>query len=355
MTDDGWRITRTQPDAFAIPHPASTLHSHPSSEFMHHALTLARAQLGQSWPNPSVGAVVVKDGVIIGKAATAKGGRPHAEPQALAQAGEAARGATLYVTLEPCSHHGQTPPCTRAIIEAGIKRVVVACRDPHPAHGGGSAQLRAAGIMVEEGLCEEEAREMNRGFFSVVEKNRPYVALKIASSADEKIAGGATRWITGEAAREEVHRLRSRYDAVLTGIGTVLADDPRLDVRLLGLEHRSPVRVVLDRNHRLPKDAKILRGASACWVLHTPTLPETLQELAQRGITRLLVEAGHGLNTAFLQSGLADRVYWFKAPHAIGAQGLSATNPALGVLLKGWKKTGESLNFGDDTLEIYDH
>ena len=345
--------------------------------YMLRALELARTNLGQTWPNPAVGAVIVKHGAIIGEGCTARGGRPHAEPQALAQAGEAARGSTLYVTLEPCSHHGKTPPCTEAIIQSGVARVVIACRDPHPAHGGGAALLRAAGIAVEEGLCEAEAREINRGFFTVVEKNRPTVALKIATSADEKIAypplplgegggegsphpillprGEGIKYITGEAAREEVHRLRSCYDAVLTGIGTVLADNPRLDVRLKGLEHRSPVRIVLDRTQRLSENAAILQGPSPTWVLATPTLPEMLAELAQRGITRLLVEAGHGLNSAFLEAGLADRVYWFKAAKTIGPQGLPAAGRPLISWLSHWKKTGETLNFGDDTLDIYDH
>jgi diaminohydroxyphosphoribosylaminopyrimidine deaminase/5-amino-6-(5-phosphoribosylamino)uracil reductase len=327
------------------------MHSHP--HYMQHALALARRNLGQTWPNPSVGAVIVKDGNIIGEGATARGGRPHAETQAIAQAGTKAKGATLYVTFEPCAHRGQTPPCTRAIIEAGIGCAVIACRDPAGhVNGQGIAQLKAAGIEAIEGVCESEARELNRGFISVMERKRPFVALKIAASKDGKIAGGKERWITGEAARAHGQLLRSRYDAILTGIGTVLADDPLLTVRIPGLEDKSPVRVVLDRQNRLPAGSKIAatKDAVPTWVLSTPTLEETLSVLAEKGITRLLVEAGKTLNTAFLQRGLVDRIYWFCAPAAIGEGGLCAIEGGLSALAS-WQVL-EHTALPPDTLEI---
>lgn len=321
--------------------------------FMQHALSLARANLGQTWPNPAVGAVVVKDGKIIGEGYTARGGRPHAETQALAKAGENAKGATLYVSLEPCAHHGKTPPCTDAIIAAGIVRCVAACRDPNtPVNGKGVEQLKSAGIDVIEGVCEKEARELNRGFISVVEQKRPYIAMKIATSADGKIAGGSSKWITGEAAREEVHRLRSEFDAIVTGIGTVLSDDPLLTVRRSGLEHKSPVRVILDRNHRLPRNSKLANStdASPIWVLNSKTVQEVVLHLADKGITRVLVEAGSRINTAFLESGLVDRIYWFKSPDTIGMDGLDVAEGGLSALAS-WRAARHTA-FPPDTLEI---
>jgi diaminohydroxyphosphoribosylaminopyrimidine deaminase/5-amino-6-(5-phosphoribosylamino)uracil reductase len=320
--------------------------------FMRHALALAQTHLGQTWPNPSVGAVVVQGTRIIGEGATARGGRPHAETVALAQAGVAARGGMLYVTLEPCAHVGKTPPCTDAIIASGIGHVIVACRDPHPQHSGGIERLRAAGIEVTEEVCREDARTINRGFFSVVEKRRPYIALKIATSSDGKIAGGSSRWITGNTARHEVHRLRARYDAVLTGIGTVLADNPMLNVRIRGLEDRSPVRVILDRNHRLSADSQIARTRDSIptWVMDTPDLATLMRDLTEKGITRLLVEAGQTLNSAFLESGLVDRVYWFQAPEPIGEAGLDAFRAGFSALAS-WQQV-EHTAYPPDTLTI---
>ena len=218
--------------------------------FMQLALTLGRRGQGRTWPNPAVGAVVVKDGVIVGRGWTQPGGRPHAEPEALARAGEAARGATLYVTLEPCSHFGKSPPCADAIIAAGIARVVSAIEDPNPEVAGqGHARLRAAGIAVDVGLGAAEAARDHAGHFRRIRDKRPHVILKLAVSADDKIgaAGRKPVAITGEAARTRVHLLRAQCDAILVGIGTVLADDPLLTCRLPGMEARSPVRVVLDR------------------------------------------------------------------------------------------------------------
>lgn len=320
--------------------------------FMHHALNLARRNLGQTWPNPAVGAIVISNNHVKGIGWTARGGRPHAEPQALAMAGADARGATLYVTLEPCAHQGKTPPCTEAIINAGITRVVIACSDPHPeVNGKGIAQLRAAGIAVTQGVCEREARGLNEGFFSVVARDRPFVTLKIATSADGRIAHPTERWLTGEHARAFGHLLRAEHDAIMTGIGTVLADDPLLTCRLPGLEDRSPVRIVMDRQHRLPTASNLRKteAQSPVWTFSTP-LPETLKALAERGITRLLVEGGAGLTRAFLQENLVDRLYWFRAPAVIG-QGVDIA-PALQEALPRFTRTGMK-QLDKDSLEIY--
>ncbi len=234
--------------------------------------------------------------------------------------------------------------------------MVIACGDPNPLVGGkGIAKLREAGIEVVLGVCEQEARELNRGFISAVEQKRPYVMMKVATSADEKIAGGNDRWITGEAARTEVHRLRSEFDAILTGIGTVLADDPLLTVRAPGLEHKSPVRIVLDRSHRLPRGSNLSKtiDVSALWVLGSKTIPEALGTMAEKGITRVMVEAGQKLNTAMLESGMVDTLYWFKAPHNIGEDGLSVVEGSLKECLAAWTKVSETM-FDRDMLEIYE-
>lgn len=322
-----------------------------NNQYMQQALELARAQLGQTWPNPSVGAVIVRDGKVVGIGVTAKGGRPHAEAIALAQAGEQARGATLYVTLEPCSHHGNTPPCTDAIIRGGLTHCIIACRDPHEEAGGGMEKLREAGIAVTL-LESDEAREINRGFFSIVEKNRPYIALKLATSADGKIAAspGIRTDITCPATREHVMRMRAEFDAILTGIGTVLVDDPLMTVRIPGMEHRSPVRVVLDRNGRMPTTAKMLKNPDVpVWVLNQP-LDEVIEVLTQNGITRLMVEAGQGVTNAFLASGLVDRICWYKAPHTLGAQGLDAVSNW--DVLNDWQQVGDVVTIGSDKLTI---
>lgn len=325
--------------------------------FMLAALSLSRRNLGQTWPNPSVGALLVKDGQIIAQGWTGRKGRPHAETVATQAAGQLAKGATLYVTLEPCSHHGKTPPCVDAIIKAGITQVVVACRDPHPEHGGGIAKLKAAGIDVVEGVLEKEAHEINAGFFSIVEKQRPFVAIKIATSMDEKITRGKDedQWITSEPARAYGHLLRSRYDAILTGIGTVLADDPLLTCRLPGLEDRSPVRVILDRKHQLPKDCQIAvtQKRIPTWVLDLPTIPSVLLHLMNQGVTRVLVEGGQKITTAFLESGLVDKVYWFRAPTVVGSKGLSAVTEEfpLAYRLEPFRHA-ETRQLSTDTLEV---
>lgn len=342
---------------------------------MLHALRLASRGLGHVWPNPSVGAVVVKDGIVVGRGRTARGGRPHAETEAITQAGADAKGSTLYVTLEPCSHHGKTPPCVDAIIKAGIARVVAACGDVNPQVAGkGSAALRAAGIEVVEGVCEAEAKALNEGFFSVIERGRPFVALKIATSLDGRTVTTEAdgRWITGEASRVRGHLLRATHDAILTGIGTALADDPLLNCRLPGREEDSPLRVLLDSGLRLSLKAKLLPA----WIFTSETafkqkaelvnelthagcrvfqvkqqdrelnLTEVLQVLAGEGITRLLVEAGKTLTEAFIQQKLADRIYWFRAPEVVGTETSVVSMPARSA------KHMEQL--GKDTLEIYE-
>src|ERR1700735_2492094 len=236
------------------------------------ALSLGRRGFGRTWPNPAVGALIVKDGVIVGRGWTQPGGRPHAEVEALRRAGPAARGATLYVTLEPCSHFGKSPPCADAVIAAGISRVVSAIEDPNPEVAGqGHARLRAAGIMVDIGLCGAEAAHDHAGHFRRVRDKRPHVILKLAVSADDKIgaAGHKPVAITGEDARARVHLLRAHCDAILVGIATVRADDPLLTCRLPGMEPRSPVRVVLDRGLRISGSSKLVHSAreTPLWVM----------------------------------------------------------------------------------------
>ena len=324
-------------------------------QYMQHALRLAAHGLGQVAPNPSVGAVIVKNGNIIGRGNTARGGRPHAETIALAQAGELAEGATMYVTLEPCSHYGKTPPCAEAIIKAGIKKVVVACSDSNPLVAGkGLAMLRDASIEVIENVCYEEARKLNEGFFSTIEKNRPFIALKLATSLDGKIATatGESKWITEEESRTKAHQLRAKYDAILTGIGTVLADNPKLDCRIKGLEQNSPMRIVLDSQGRTPPDAAI---NPAKIITESKNLSEILEQLAKAGITRLMVEAGRGVATSFLEQNLVDRIYWFRAPLIIGEDGINAASVGIVPLAQLSRyKLVDLQKLGADILEVYE-
>lgn len=324
---------------------------------MRAALALARRGLGNVWPNPAVGCVIVKDGRVVGRGWTQPGGRPHAETDALARAGQAARGAAAYVSLEPCCHWGKTPPCTDALIAAGVARVVVAVVDPDPRVGGaGMAALQAAGIAVESGLCAAEATEINAGFFQRVKLGRPLVTVKSATTLDGRIAtaSGDSRWITGETARQRGHALRASHDAILVGTETVLADDPQLSCRLPGLADRSPVRVVLDRRSRIPLTARVFTEARriATWVVVAPEahperrtalqalgvtvidgipgrdggfdLAAVLGSLGARGITRLLIEGGGRLAASLLRADLVDRLVWFHAPLLIGGDGVPA-------------------------------
>jgi diaminohydroxyphosphoribosylaminopyrimidine deaminase/5-amino-6-(5-phosphoribosylamino)uracil reductase len=325
--------------------------------FMQLALTLGRRGLGRTWPNPAVGAVVVKDGIIVGRGWTQAGGRPHAEPEALSRAGEAAHGATLYVSLEPCSHFGKSPPCADAVVAAGITRVVAAMEDPNPEVAGkGFARLRAAGIAVDVGLFAAEAARDHAGHIRRVRDGRPHVILKLAVSSDDKIgaAGGKPVAITGEAARTRVHLLRAQCDAVLVGIGTVLADDPLLTCRLPGMEVRSPVRVVLDNNLRIPGQSRLVHSArqTPLWVMTSEladapaaaklgaagaqviriapagasglNLLAALHALSERGITRLMVEGGSRVASSFVAADLVDEIWLLRGREAIGADGIAA-------------------------------
>jgi diaminohydroxyphosphoribosylaminopyrimidine deaminase/5-amino-6-(5-phosphoribosylamino)uracil reductase len=312
---------------------------------MRHALALARRALGTTAPNPAVGCVIVSpEGRVVGRGITQTGGRPHAETVALAEAGEAARGATAYVTLEPCAHQGETPPCARALVDAGLARVVAALEDPDPRVAGkGIAMLWDAGVQVATGVLADEAAELNAGFFLRVSENRPLVTLKIAQSLDGKTAtvSGQSQWITGPQARRFGHLLRAQHDAILVGIETALADDPELTCRIAGLEDRSPLRVVLDTRLRLKPGSKLTKTPPATLVFTTvdgkldgvetirvardargrPDVGAVLNELARRGITRLLVEGGAGVHASFLDRGLADRLEIFRAPVVLGASG----------------------------------
>ena len=348
------------------------------------ALALAQRGLGNVWPNPAVGCILVRRGLIVGRGWTQPGGRPHAETMALQQAGDAAAGATAYVSLEPCSHHGQTPPCAEALIAAKIARVVIGAPDPDSrVNGRGGEKLHAAGIAVDWS-DKTAAEELNAGFLSKVNRGRPLVTLKLASTLDGRIAlgNGESQWITGPEARARGHLLRAEHDAILVGIGTALADDPELTCRLPGMAGRSPVRLVLDSRLRLPAGSRLVSGAKdhPLWLLAAPgqdnaalrqlgaeilpapldgqgriALAPALQALAQRGITRLLVEGGSGIATAFLAAGLVDRLAWFRAPNVIGGDGLPVFGnldlKMLGNMPRFRRQGFETL--GDDILESY--
>jgi diaminohydroxyphosphoribosylaminopyrimidine deaminase / 5-amino-6-(5-phosphoribosylamino)uracil reductase len=358
--------------------------------FMQLALTLGRRGLGRSWPNPAVGAVLVKDGVIIGRGWTQASGRPHAETEAIARAGVAARNATLYVTLEPCSHFGKTPPCADAIIAAGITRVVSAIEDPNPEVAGqGHARLRASGITVDIGLGAAEAARDHAGHFRRFRDKRPHVILKLAVSSDDKIAeaGHKPVAITGEAAKARVHLLRAQCDAVMVGIGTVQSDDPLLTCRLPGMEAHSPVRVVLDRSLRISGTSRLVQSArqTPLWVMTstvaeapaaaklgaagaqviripgtstTPRLDVTavLNVLAERGITTLLVEGGARVASSFVAAGLIDEFWLLRGRDSIGAGGVAALDalPLSALTRSPTLKQRASEMLQHDLLTIYE-
>jgi diaminohydroxyphosphoribosylaminopyrimidine deaminase/5-amino-6-(5-phosphoribosylamino)uracil reductase len=327
------------------PHPTDSL----DRRFMKSALALARKGLGKSSPNPAVGAVVVKNGQIAGRGFHAKQGQPHAEVHALNDAGADAKGATIYVTLEPCHHQGKTPPCTRAVIEAGISRVVYGASDPNPkVAGGGGAFLKSQGLAVSAGVLQEACEYEHRFFFKHIITGRPYVVLKTAATLDGHTAArtGDSRWVTGEKARRQVHRMRTWLDAICVGSGTALADDPSLTCRLPN--GRDPLRVVVDTGLKLPSTAKMLDRSSgagcivACGpkpaarrraalekagaeVLMLPKGPKggvdllaLLKTLGKRGVISLLLEGGAGLAWGFLSQGLIDEIAYFYAPKLIG-------------------------------------
>lgn len=323
------------------------------------ALSLGRRGQGQTWPNPSVGCVIVQKDRIVGRGWTAPSGRPHAEPVALAQAGDAARGATVYVTLEPCAHHGATPPCAQALIDAGVARVLVAARDSDVRVAGrGFAMLRAAGIEVATGLCEAEALNDNMGFFHRIERGRPMVTLKLASSFDGRIATatGESQWITQALARRTVHALRATHDAVMVGGGTARDDDPTLNVRDLGVAHQ-PARIVVSRRLDIPQDGKLAQTAGdvplilchgadapaaviAAWRDLGATLlacdikggqldiTDVLHQLGTYGLTRIFSEGGSAMAASLLEADLVDQLIGFSAGVVIGAEGL----PGIGAM-----------------------
>jgi diaminohydroxyphosphoribosylaminopyrimidine deaminase/5-amino-6-(5-phosphoribosylamino)uracil reductase len=338
--------------------------------WMRRALELAGRGRGHVEPNPLVGAVVVRDGRLVGEGWHQRYGQAHAEVNALAAAGEAARGSALYVTLEPCCHHGKTPPCTDAVLRAGIRRVVAAMQDPFPAVAGkGSALLRAAGVEVEVGVCESEGCQLNAPYLKLLAAGRPYVHAKWAMTLDGKIAtrGGDSRWISNEESRRRVHQLRGRMDAIVAGIGTALADDPQLTARPPG--PRTAVRVVLDSQGRLPPAGRLAGSARetpvlvvtaaappekvadlrerGCEVLALPgadgrvDVDALLAEMGRRRYTNVLVEGGAGVFGSFLDAGAIDEVHVFIAPRLTG--GAAALTPVAG---RGVEKIAEALRLG---------
>lgn len=351
------------------------------ARWMRAALSLAARGLGRVWPNPAVGCVIVKDGRPVGRGWTQPGGRPHAETEALGRAGSAARGATVYVTLEPCSHHGVTPPCAEALVDAGVIRVVVASPDPDArVSGRGLARLREAGIDVVEGVLAADAAGLNRGFVLNRTENRPLVVLKLATTLDGKIATatGESQWITGKAARTRAHLLRATHDAVAVGAGTAEADNPSLTVRLPGqVSGQGPIRVLIG-SRSLRRDAKLAQPALGRTIRIAPygadgqddgietrfvpvgddgrPAPEAvLSALAGIGITRLLVEGGGQVAASFLRAGLVDELAWFRAGAVLG----EGARPGIGALAI--ERLNEMPRFelqsseriGGDTLEVW--
>lgn len=355
--------------------------------YMKRALKLAAMALGRTSPNPVVGAVIVKDGQIIGEGFHRLAGTEHAEIVALREAGEAAEGAELYVTLEPCNHKGKTPPCTEAIIKAGIKKVYAATLDPNPlVSGKGVKKLTSVGIDVKVGLLEKEAQQMNEFFFKYITKGRPFVALKTAMTLDGKIAAptGDSKWITNEKSREYVHGLRDIYDAILVGIGTVLKDDPLLNTRLTKKNRRDPVRLVMDGSLEIPLDSQIVLTAKQQKVIlytcsradrtkieelqsrgvevvvlgefaNIVPMDEVLKDVAQRGLMSVMIESGGRINAHALENNYVDKVYWFVAPKIIGGE--QAPSPVGGKGLERMAdaktlKNIEIKHFDDDLLII---
>ncbi len=347
---------------------------------MRSALALARRGVGRTAPNPSVGCVIVKNDIVIARARTADLGRPHAEFLALEDAGKKAEGATLYVTLEPCTHQGRTPPCADSIIEAKIKKVVIGTLDQNPqVWGQGVERLTSAGIEVVQGVLDDECKALNAGFFGAITNNRPYVTLKTACTIDGKVAleSGESQWITSELSRRHAHLLRSKHDAILVGVGTVLKDNPMLSTRLDGLDH-NPVRIVLDSDLQIPADSILVKSAYALrlWVFHTQTndneinliangailhqvskhdLGSVLQQLAKEGITRVLVEGGPKVHASFLRQGLWDEMVVYRAPSMIGHSAVNVSGDLdIDALKDRYDMKRESTQMlGDDTLERY--
>lgn len=317
---------------------------------MDYAIRLGHRALGTTAENPPVGCVIVKDDRLIGIGWTQPGGRPHAETEALQMAGGRAKGATVYVTLEPCAHHGRTAPCAEALVRAGVARAVTALEDPDPrVSGGGHAQLRAAGIALDIGMGADEARRDLGGFLTRMINKRPQVILKLALSADGKITAAARQQtaITGPEVKARVHMLRAQCDAILVGMETVLTDDPELSCRLPGLEHRSPKPFVMSRTRDLPPDCHLIRRGAE--VLRG-SVNEVLSDLGRRGINRLMVEGGASLASAFLEADVVDELHLFRANLVIGSQGLDGLAPE--ALQPFTLREEERL--GSDTLSVYE-
>ena len=364
---------------------ATSTFMHPSH--MQAAIALSRRALGTTWPNPAVGCVLVRDDAVVGQGFTQPGGRPHAETQALAMAGEAAWGATAYVTLEPCSHYGETPPCADALIATGVGCVVVAATDPDPrVSGSGLARLREAGVDVVEGVESAAAGEVLAGFFMRILQGRPLVTLKLASTLDGRIAthAGESQWITATPARKAAHAMRGQHDAMLVGVGTVLSDDPDMTCRIPGYTPRQPVRVVMDTHLRTPLTSRLVATATQTpvWILHGPgadpdriaAMTEAgvrcmevapgsagvdpvaaLAALGEAGLTRVLAEGGASIAAALLRAGLVDRLAWFQAPAVLGGDGLPAVQ-AMGIDaladLHRFRRVAEG-RVGDDLLSEF--
>jgi diaminohydroxyphosphoribosylaminopyrimidine deaminase / 5-amino-6-(5-phosphoribosylamino)uracil reductase len=348
-------------------------------KFMRRALELAREGWGQTAPNPMVGAVVVRDGVVVGEGFHARWGGAHAEVEALNAAGERARGATLFVTLEPCRHHGKTPPCTDAIARAGVARVAMAVADPTADAGGGAAVLRAAGVDVATGMLEREARELNAPFFHAAGSDLPWVTLKLAVSIETAIANarGTTSWLTGPESRRWVHELRAGHDAIAVGAGTVLADDPQLTVRDARMPRRPLARVIFDRRLRTPLDAAVVRTAretptivvardvagkkaealrgAGVRVLGANGLRDALRMLRSAGFRSLLVEGGAKVATAFVEEGLVHRLITVQAPVSLGPKALHAFEGASKSTLSRLEslRVIERLSLGPDVATKY--
>ena len=354
------------------------------------ALALARRGLGQVHPNPAVGCVLVRDDMcntVVGRGWTQPGGRPHAEAEALKRAGNLANGSTAYISLEPCSHYGETEPCSKALVRAGVKRVFIAVKDPDKrVSGTGINHLKSAGIEVHSGLLEKEARKLNLGFFSRINFCKPTITWKVASSADGKIATktGDSQWITSVLSRNRSHLLRAEHDAILTSIKTAINDNPRLNCRLPGMTTRSPQPIVLDSKLRLPPQNNLMRGKNKPWIYTNSNISEVsklkfeklgakvfpikldnsgrlslaaiVSHLAEIGITRVLLECGGELAASFMNEDLIDKIFWFQAPILIGGDGLSVIND-LGItkidnaIAFSQKST---YIFGSDTLKIFE-
>jgi diaminohydroxyphosphoribosylaminopyrimidine deaminase/5-amino-6-(5-phosphoribosylamino)uracil reductase len=372
-----------EPAAATAAAPAVTAQD---ERFMRLALNLGRRGLGQTFPNPAVGAVIVKDSIIVARGWTQPGGRPHAEVEALRRAKKAAQGATMYVTLEPCSHQGKSGPCADAIVKAGIARVVSALRDPNPEVAGkGHKRLRAQGIAVDVGLCAAEARRAHAGHIMRIRNGRPHVTLKLALSADGKVglAGRKPVAITGEAARARVFQMRAMSDAILVGIGTVLSDDPQLTCRLPGMEARSPVRVVLDARLRVPLATAVIATAreTPTWVFGSrkasPIAEEILQQkgcrvfrvddsegrldldevlkvLGREGITRLMLEGGPTVAASFVAVDLIDAAALIYSEKLIGDDGIDPLEGMALDAINAHLHSSGSERLGADTLETYE-